>query len=289
MKLMKGNLFNEKTKRKAYEQKMHRPSSQKVEEEIGMDDKKVMTSLRERRMKRNCRIWKMEQNKQNQEKEDDKNTIASVSNNDEVLMLSNECLHVDEQGVEWILFFNYRVGDFGTVKMRNSSYSKIVEMGDVCFETRCKMILKYVRRYENHFGKGKWKLTKSSLVVAKREAFCNDELYAIKGTSLELWHKRLGHMSEKGLQVLARKIGTLDVCGPMDVETLGGNKMDRTIIERVRCILKIAKLSKAFWGEATQTTYYLINRSPSSPLNFEVLEKAWIGKNVSYSHLRVFG
>ena len=34
---------------------------------------------------------------------------------------------------------------------------------------------------------------------------CNDELYAIESTSLELWHKRLGHTSEKGLQVLARK------------------------------------------------------------------------------------
>ena len=144
---------------------------------------------KEGHMKRNCQIWKREQNKQNQEKEDDKNTIVSISNNDEVLMLSNECLHVDEQRVEWIvdtiasyhatlhleLFSNYRVGDFGTVKMRNSSYSKIVRMGDVCFETntRRKMRLKYVRHvpdlclnlmsslildkqgYENHFGKGK--------------------------------------------------------------------------------------------------------------------------------------
>ena len=45
----------------------------------------------------------MEQNKQNQEKEDDKNIIASVYNNDEVLMLSNKCLHVDEQWVKWIV------------------------------------------------------------------------------------------------------------------------------------------------------------------------------------------
>ena len=52
-------------------------------------------------------------------------------------------------------------------------------------------------------------------------------------------------------------------------------------------MLKIIKLSKAFWGEAAQTAYYLINRSPSSPLNFEVLEKAWTRKEVFYSHLRV--
>ena len=35
-------------------------------------------------MKRNCQIWKREQNRKNQEKEDDKNTIAFVSNSDEV-------------------------------------------------------------------------------------------------------------------------------------------------------------------------------------------------------------
>ena len=33
--------------------------------------------------------------------------------------------------------------------------------------------------------------------------------------------------------------------------------MNRTIIEKVRCMLKIVKLSKEFWGEAAQTTYYL--------------------------------
>ena len=111
--------------------------------------------------------------------------------------------------------------------MRNSCHSKIVGMGEVCFETNmgCKFTLKDVRHvldlclslmsgfsldkqcYENHFGKGKWKLTKGSLVVVKGETcctlcktqgkVCNDELYVIEGISLELWHKRLGHMSEK--------------------------------------------------------------------------------------------
>ena len=48
-------------------------------------------------MKMNCRIWKNEQNRQNQEKEDDKNITTSISNNDEVLVLLNECLYVDEE------------------------------------------------------------------------------------------------------------------------------------------------------------------------------------------------
>ncbi|KAL6349370.1 hypothetical protein AAG906_034026 [Vitis piasezkii] len=201
-------------------QKMHRPSLHKVEEETIIEDKKVMTSLRE----------------------DEKNTIASISNSDEVLVLSNEYTAVFYHATPHLeLFSDYKVGDFGTVKMGNSSHSKIVGMG-----------------YENQFGKGKWKLTKGSLVVAKGEVcctlyktqwkVCNDELHAIKCNSSELWHKRLGHMSEKGLQVLARnrskkkleklELVYFDVCGPMDVETLGGN--------RVRCMLKIAKLPKVF-------------------------------------------
>ena len=47
MELVKGNLFNEKTRRKAYDIEMHRPSSQKVEEETRIEGRKVMTSLRE--------------------------------------------------------------------------------------------------------------------------------------------------------------------------------------------------------------------------------------------------
>ena len=48
-------------------------------------------------------------------------------------------------------------------------------------------------------------------------------------------------------------------------------------------------LGKEFWVEAVNTTVYLINKEPSSPLDFEVLEEKWLGKNISYDHLKVFG
>ena len=54
-------------------------------------------------------------------------------------------------------------------------------------------------------------------------------------------------------------------------------------------MMSMAKLPKPFWGEAVRVTCYLINRSPSVPLNFETPEKVWSGKNPSYSHLKVFG
>ena len=33
---------------------------------------------------------------------------------------------------------------------------------------------------------------------------------------------------------------------------------------------------------------YLINSSPSIPLDFDIPERVWTGKDVSYSHLKVF-
>jgi hypothetical protein len=62
-----------------------------------------------------------------------------------------------------------------------------------------------------------------------------------------------------------------------------------TIVEKVICMLKMAKLLKQFWGETVRTACYLINWSPSVPLKFEIPERVWSKKNVSYSHLRVFG
>ena len=66
-------------------------------------------------------------------------------------------------------------------------------------------------------------------------------------------------------------------------------RMNRTIIERVRCMLRMAKLPKSFWSEAIRTACYLINRFLSAPLNFHIPEKIWSGRDVSYSYLRVFG
>ena len=39
-------------------------------------------------------------------------------------------------------------------------------------------------------------------------------------------------------------------------------RMNQTILEKVRCMLKLAKLPKSFWGEAVNTAVYLINIFP---------------------------
>ena len=46
-------------------------------------------------------------------------------------------------------------------------------------------------------------------------------------------------------------------------------RMNRTLIERVRYMLMNAGLSKGFWTEAVTIAAYLINRSPYSILGFK--------------------
>lgn len=66
-------------------------------------------------------------------------------------------------------------------------------------------------------------------------------------------------------------------------------RMNRTILERTRCMLMNANLSKDFWAEAVSTAAYLINRSPSSAINNKSPEEVWSGHSPNYSHLRIFG
>jgi hypothetical protein len=66
-------------------------------------------------------------------------------------------------------------------------------------------------------------------------------------------------------------------------------RMNRTIKERVRCMLSHAKLPKSFWGEAVMTAVDIINLTPSVPLEGDIPDEVWSRKKVSYNHLRVFG
>ncbi|KAL2493081.1 Integrase catalytic domain-containing protein [Abeliophyllum distichum] len=66
-------------------------------------------------------------------------------------------------------------------------------------------------------------------------------------------------------------------------------RMNRTLLNKVRCMLLSSGLPKLFWGETVVTAVYLCNRSPSSALNFKVLESVWSKRPVDYSHLKIFG
>jgi len=133
-------------------------------------------------------------------------------------------------------FSSYTPGDFGVLKMGNNDTSKVVGIGTVCLKTNneTKLILKNVRHapdiqlhlisasilnddgYFNTFGGAQWKPIKGSLVVVHGMKFSG--LYWLKASILfnvvnvvdcdnssDLWHKRLSHISEKGMNCLVEK------------------------------------------------------------------------------------
>ncbi|KAL1223418.1 Retrovirus-related Pol polyprotein from transposon TNT 1-94 [Cardamine amara subsp. amara] len=66
-------------------------------------------------------------------------------------------------------------------------------------------------------------------------------------------------------------------------------RLNRTILEKVRSLLSETGLGESFWAEATSTVVYMINITPSTPLNFEIPEEVWSGRKPEYSHMRRFG
>ncbi|KAL2241729.1 UNVERIFIED_CONTAM: Retrovirus-related Pol polyprotein from transposon TNT 1-94 [Sesamum indicum] len=66
-------------------------------------------------------------------------------------------------------------------------------------------------------------------------------------------------------------------------------RMNRTLLDKVRCLLVSSGLPKTFWGEAILTAAHLINMSPSVPLLGKTPEHIWTGKIPDLSALRVFG
>ena len=117
--------------------------------------------------------------------------------------------------------------------MGNEGTCRIVGIGDVWLmtPTGCKMLLKDVRHvpevrlnlisagrlddegYTSSIRNGSMKFNKGSLIVARARKvntlylmnarLCPDEVNVAADTAGELWHKRLCHMSVKGMKRLA--------------------------------------------------------------------------------------
>ena len=65
--------------------------------------------------------------------------------------------------------------------------------------------------------------------------------------------------------------------------------MNRTLVERARCMRFNAELPKVFWAETINITSFIINRSPSPAIDFKIPEKVWLGRLVDYLSLKNFG
>ncbi|KAG8480135.1 hypothetical protein CXB51_024911 [Gossypium anomalum] len=67
-------------------------------------------------------------------------------------------------------------------------------------------------------------------------------------------------------------------------------RINRTILEKVRCMLSNARLGKKFWAEAVTYACRLINRLPSAAINGKTPMEMWTDKFATdYDSLHVFG
>lgn len=66
-------------------------------------------------------------------------------------------------------------------------------------------------------------------------------------------------------------------------------RLNRTLMEKVSCMLRGAGLCGRYWGEAVMTAIYLKNRSPTAALSGRTPEEVWTGCKPDLGHLHVFG
>jgi len=66
--------------------------------------------------------------------------------------------------------------------------------------------------------------------------------------------------------------------------------MNKTLVEKVRCMLSNAELGRKFWVEAVTYAKHLVNRLPSFAINGKTPLEVWSGKPATdYDSLHVFG
>ena len=108
--------------------------------------------------KRECRIWKAEQSRNQPAETSQANT--AIAGDEVEVVLDDKIINLAYQDQTWVvdtgasfhvtsrkdIFSSYIAGDFGLVRMGNDGSSKIIGMGDVSLETNtgCELLLKNV-------------------------------------------------------------------------------------------------------------------------------------------------
>ncbi|RDX98100.1 hypothetical protein CR513_19027, partial [Mucuna pruriens] len=226
-----------------------------------------------RYIEKHCFLWKKEnkgkkgKSKENDDDDNDDDRVNTTIGDDLVVLRDFELVNFVSNESMWIIdssatlhvtprkefFISYTLGDFVVLKMGNDGVTKVIGVGDVCLQTNIGMQLwlKGVKHaldvrfnlisvhmlddggYDNHFGHGKWKLTKGNLVVARGEKIsklywtkalvAKDSVNAID-MEASLWNRRLSHISEKGLNCLAKK-DRIEECKVGEMFSLHGWKI----------------------------------------------------------------
>ncbi|URE07161.1 Retrotransposon protein [Musa troglodytarum] len=161
---------------------------------------------------------------------------------------------INSKDLEWIIdtgasyhvtpqrefFATYRFRNFGIVKMGNHDIANIIGMSDIHIKTNlgCKLVLKDVRHVVD---------LRLNLISVGR---LDDEDYDSRSHGIQ--HE-------------------MTVPGTPQHNAIT-ERMNRTIIKKIICILSQTKLPKRFWDEALRTAVDVINLSPCTTLDADVAE-----------------
>ena len=131
------------------------------------------------------------------------------------------------------------------------------------------------------------------VMKAKSEVFQNFKVW------LALVEKQIGNKlkilrSDNGGEYVSKEF--LDYCRRHGIRrhftTLGdpqsngvAERMNRTLLEKARCLILTVGMSKGFWAEAVSTAAHIINRIPCSAIGGKIPEELWRGKSLSLIHI----
>ncbi|KAH9784261.1 hypothetical protein KPL71_009581 [Citrus sinensis] len=215
-----------------------------------------------------------------------------------VYMGNDHALEIAGIGTIKIKIFDGTISTIGEVRHVNGLKKNLLSLGQIDSHG-CKT---YV---ENEI----MKIVKGALVLMKAEKI-GANLFMLKGETLQeadacvasngeestmMWHLKLGHMSEQDLKILSERkllpgLKSRQFTVAYTPQQNGvAERMNRTLTERIRAMLRTAGLPNSFWAEAAKTVCYIVNRSPSTAIGLKTSMKMWIGKPVDYSYLHAFG
>nr|GEU61594.1 retrovirus-related Pol polyprotein from transposon TNT 1-94 [Tanacetum cinerariifolium] len=250
------------------------------------------------------------------------------------------------------IFFDFLEYDWGSVLLGDNKECKITCIGKVRVQLRDgpSFVLNNVRVVLSGTRKENYVYSLDGNAVAGELNASVDE----KDSLAQVWHKRLGHISEAGLHVLEKQglFGkeSQDLWGPSHVESLGGKRyflsivddyfkrtgrtvkklrtdnglefynrefeqlcneseiarqstvvgtpqqnglaerMNRTLMDKVPCLLIQSGLPKTFWAEATCTTTIDSDcRKAWTTIEKKTPMEMWPGHPSDYGMLRIFG
>jgi hypothetical protein len=90
------------------------------------------------------------------------------------------------------------------------------------------------------------------------------------------------YLSNQGIMHQTSCVGTPQQNGVAE-------RKNRDLLEKTRALMLQTNVPKHYWSQAIQTAAYIINRLPSSVLNFKSPFEVLKGRKINIDHLRTFG